>query len=392
MNFDCVIAGAGPAASACALILRQAGLTVCLVSPQHPAQASKPRSTIEPNRLPTQDLAHCHQPSQYHFTVGESLPGAAKPLLNRLGIDSLSDVLSEREFSLCAGNASAWGSEQWQRMDAVQNPQGGGWHIDRTAFDLALNKQMLRADVTWLQGKVMKAEYKSHWLLKLDQISETISCRYLIDATGRASALSKLVGIKKQHLDQQMAAVGWFESFAQDKEQVTRIKAVNDGWWYSARLPNRSPNDLPIRVIAKFALPADCKLSIQAGGFVSQLNDSNLMPVRFGEEQLMAPLQLKDASVSKLSQFSDAERRFLAVGDAVLSFDPLSSQGLFFAMYSGIKAAETIAENHSATDVDFASYDTVIGSVLAANQKSRKWYYASEHRFADNEFWRSRVL
>lgn len=365
LNFDCVIAGAGPAASACALVLRQAGLTVCLVSPQSPSS---------------------------EFSVGESLPGAAIPLLNRIGIEALTDLLTEQKVSSCTGNASAWGSEQWHKMDAIQNPQGGGWHIDRTEFDCALRRQAALMGATWLKGKITSAEYQSHWQLKLDESREVITCRYLVDATGRSSTLSRLLGIRKKHLDQQIATVAWFESTEQDKEQVTRIKAVSDGWWYSARLPNRTPRNLPVRVIAKFALPSDSKQSNQANRFLTMLNASKLLPVQFTEQQLLAPIQLKDASVSQLEQYSDENRAFLAAGDAVLSFDPLSSQGMFFALYSGVKAAETLLMNNGETQADFSAYNADIDSVFQANQKSRRLYYASEYRFAESLFWTSRVL
>ncbi|WMN60859.1 NAD(P)/FAD-dependent oxidoreductase [Pseudoalteromonas xiamenensis] len=364
MKFDCVIAGAGPSACACALILRQVGLSVCLVAPE---------SEVE-----------CE------FSVGESLPGAAIALLNRVGIGCLSDILSPFQVSACTGNVSSWGSEIWHRSDAVQNPQGGGWHVDRTAFNRALMKCAQQSGVMRINSKLANAMFDSSWKISLENTPDVLDSRFLLDATGRASVVSRLVGFKKQYIDSQTAVVAWLESAKEDKEQLTRIKAVHDGWWYSARLPMLSKNGLPVRVVAKFSLPKTAKKTNHEAQFLGELNESNVLPVRWHAKQILAPLQLKDASVSRLERFSDAKKGFLAIGDAVLSFDPLSSQGMFFALYSGTKAAESVLINYDKFNNDFAGYDRTIESVFHANQKSRKLYYASEHRFADSAFWQTK--
>jgi len=366
LYFDCVIAGTGPAACACALVLKKAGLNVALVAKKS-------------NKQPA-------------FSVGESLPGAALPLLNRIGVSDLSELLTKGQFSRCTGNASAWGSEQWHKTDAIQNPQGGGWHIDRAAFNHALLKFTVSQGVTLLCSQVLSAEYKSCWHVMLTEQTDVLRCDYLIDGTGRASSLGKLIGRKKIHLDKQMAIVAWFESSDDDQEKMTRIKAVSDGWWYSARLPNKSTKGLPIRVVAKFMLPEQSKSLNTPQAYLMQLNNSGLLPVDFNESQILSGPYFTDASVSKLDELSNNTLSFLAIGDAALSLDPLSSQGMFFALYSGIKAGEQIIEARANQINQFENYDNDINAVLNANQKARKHYYVSEHRFSESEYWQSRVL
>lgn len=366
LYFDCVIAGTGPAACACALVLKKAGFKVALVAKKS-------------NKHPS-------------FSVGESLPGAALPLLNRIGITDLAKLLTKTQFSRCTGNASAWGTELWHKTDAIQNPQGGGWHIDRAAFNHALLELAVSQDVTLLCSQILSAEYQSSWQLTLKAQTDLLRCAYLIDGTGRASSLGKLIGRKKIHLDKQMAIVAWFESSEDDQEKMTRIKAVSDGWWYSARLPNKSAKGSPIRVVAKFMLPEQSKALNTPQAYLRQLNKSGLLPVEFNAPQMLSGPYFTDASVSKLDEFSNNTLPFLAIGDAALSLDPLSSQGMFFALYSGIKAGEQIIEAKTNQINQFANYDKDINAVLSANQKARKHYYVSEHRFAESEYWQSRVL
>ena len=99
-------------------------------------------------------------------------------------------------------------------------------------------------------------------------------------------------------------------------------------------------------------------------------------------------LQATKAGLSKANQVIGSN--WLAVGDAALALDPLSSQGMFFALYSGIRGAETILKSKN-TNQDFnqllIAYQNKIDQVFEANQISRRYYYTSETRFISHPFW-----
>ncbi|MEY4548152.1 MAG: hypothetical protein RL685_4347, partial [Pseudomonadota bacterium] len=83
--YDVVVAGGGPAGSACAIAARLAGLRVALLDDS----------------------------DEQSWKVGESLPGAVLRTLRRLQIDGPEQLLERGEIERCTANASAWGSEHW---------------------------------------------------------------------------------------------------------------------------------------------------------------------------------------------------------------------------------------------------------------------------------------
>ena len=102
--WDVLIAGAGPAGAVAARVLARAGRRVLLIDDSRP------------------DLPK----------VGESLPGAARPILQNL--DALT-VLESGSHLPCYGNISLWGAERPVVNDFIHDPNGSGWHLDRVRFD-----------------------------------------------------------------------------------------------------------------------------------------------------------------------------------------------------------------------------------------------------------------
>jgi flavin-dependent dehydrogenase len=71
---------------------------------------------------------------------------------------------------------------------------------------------------------------------------------------------------------------------------------------------------------------------------------------------------------------------WLAIGDAAMSFDPISSHGLLTALSTGLAAGETsLAGDQEFTDTTWRAY-----------VRTRHACYASEERRADAPFWRKR--
>ena len=178
-----------------------------------------------------------------------------------------------------------------------------------------------------------------------------------------------------------MAAVAWLK-LPEDVDQTTRIKSVSNGWWYTALLPNK-------KRIAIFhgLLDSVTKLVYHPTKFMEALIRENLISASTEVLLLEEKIQARDASVKLLKEV--AQDHFLAVGDAALSFDPLSSQGIFFALYSGIKAAEAIivSEQSNNTAVAFANYSKQVQQVFKSNEKSRAYFYNQETRYRMKKYW-----
>lgn len=361
--YQVIIAGAGPAGCACAIVLKQAGFNVCLVD----------------------------DPDNKELKVGESLPGAAIRLLERLNISGLEELVGADNYNNCVANVSAWGSEQWQYNDAMLNPEGGGWHLNRAQFDQALRQLTIKQGVNFIQGKASALNKKSlHDKQQLtvdlpDKSSKKLQCEWLVDATGRPSVVSKLNGKYKKRFDHQIATIAWLKADNINTDHMTRIKSVAKGWWYSAKLPDGK------RVIAFFSLSTDAMaLAKNPTNFVDACNRSKTLPNEISPQNLYGDIKVSDAGVSQLNEVINS--KWLAIGDAAISFDPLSSQGIFFALYSGIKGGEAILACKEMTTDKTAviTYQQLVDNVFHANQKSRQFYYASETRFCEQIYWQQR--
>ena len=82
--------------------------------------------------------------------------------------------------------------------------------------------------------------------------------------------------------------------------------------------------------------------------------------------------------------------RWCAAGDAAISFDPLSSQGLFNAMYTGLAAALACDRRLSGEVVAFDDYGNDLRRVETAYRRHLDFWYGQEKRWPDSPFWQRR--
>jgi flavin-dependent dehydrogenase len=80
----------------------------------------------------------------------------------------------------------------------------------------------------------------------------------------------------------------------------------------------------------------------------------------------------------------------LAAGDASMCFDPLSSQGLFHALYTGLSAGHAALALLDGDERAGAAYSASLDPVWDAYVRHRAQYYAMERRWLGAPFWRRR--
>lgn len=353
-----MILGAGPAGLACALNLARQGVTVAVIG----------------------------QAARKGPKVGEFLPASVTRMARTLGLGRLEALLAPDAYLPCTAKMSAWGHDTWDFQDSLSDPEGGGWHILRDQFEAALLQQVQGRGINVHQAKLKElASNGAAFLVQTDDGAK-IKGHCLVDATGRqAWAVRRLAG-SPTRTSHQMAVVGWYSDASSDPARVTRIKSTRAGWWYTAPLPQQQ------RVIAFHGAAQDVRdLYQDENAFLASAEQSGVSdtPLK-GLLSIAAPLHSCDAGVS-LSP-AVAGPRWFAIGDAALSFDPLSSQGMHFAMYSAIKASEAIVAGRTAADRGQAAagrYSDQVSDVFAANQRARFLYYNQERRFPDSPYWQA---
>ena len=80
----------------------------------------------------------------------------------------------------------------------------------------------------------------------------------------------------------------------------------------------------------------------------------------------------------------------MAVGDAAAAFDPISQQGVTWALESGLEAARAIDAHLSGDLRALDRYADWVESEFASYLQIRDEYYAQERRWPESTFWRRR--
>ncbi len=336
------------------------------------------------------------------WRVGENLPAAARRLLADMG---LWQAFEAQGHLPCPVSRSTWGSAQPQVQDALRNLDGPGWHLNRPQFDVWLRDVACQRGAALLTG-VQRVRLSANeagiagqlggWRGQVERPGATlqIQARYVVDATGRTSGMARQLGAQRHTLDKLVC--GWVLGKA-DASQVmqtapTELHAEPDGWWYSAALPEGQ------RLLA-FYTDADLPAARYAHTPVALLARAASTPPL---QPVLQASQFEPANSSgfcaahsaQLSPFTG--RGWLAVGDAALSFDPLSSQGLFNALYTGLAGAQAVHQHLTSPDADadgdvaLAGYAAELARIQASYQQHLHAWYGDERRWEERLFWQRR--
>ena len=219
--------------------------------------------------------------------------------------------------------------------------------------------------------------------------SSTASAEWLIDCTGRRSWFARREKIKRRDYDSLTAFVMVFAENPQvaqkDEDLLTLVESAEDGWWYTARIPGRR------RVVA-YLTDIGTRSARQArrgDGYRALLSETLHIRCRLeGYSCSEGSPMINPSNSSRLERITGAG--WLAAGDAAASFDPLSSQGVLTAAYSGLRAGRAL-DSHLEGDFDaLRSYEFKIGSVYDGYLDNRIECYRFEHRWPESDFWRKR--
>ncbi len=355
---DVLVVGAGPAGATAALNLASTSTVALIDSRLRP----RPR-------------------------IGESLPAAARRLLTDMG---LWESFQNEGHAPCHGNRSIWGSAHLAETDFLRDPDGHGWHIDRVRFDLWL-RQIAVERGAWLMAPAQLRSIAWEgdcWRARIQATGGPVelAARVAIDAGGRTAPVARALGAHRQREDRLVCS--WLCGKARPTHRgagFTYIEAAEDGWWYAAPTPGGR------RVLAfhtDFDLPA-ARLVADPRNLLQRAKDSSELAAILAESGFV-PEQSGFSAAHSARLEPMAGRAWFAAGDAACSFDPLSSQGLLNALYTGLAAAEAADRHLSGAGDAVRDYLHVLNQVYVAYRKHLEYWYAAESRWSDKPFWRRR--
>ena len=359
-KYDVIVIGGGPAGAACALsLMRHHNKSVLLLE----------RSDFTQQR------------------IGEQVSHSIFDFVDYLG-------LSPEDFGVDCfvpnyGKISYWGSDIASSHHSLFTAQGQTYQLDRAVFDETLLMTVVERGGTIIPRckQIKVAQQGSVWQVQLSHPAQgdlDFQSDYLIDASGRQSKLGGELGIERTVTDQ-LVGVGAFIHHPQRVfEQQQRIESCEYGWWYMAGLSKE------LAVVTCFTdvdLMKEMKLNRQAIWNTHLAKTKAIAPYLQGSHSTQARLWVKQANSQYYS--SAFPERFVAVGDAVASFDPVSSMGIGFAMSSACHGAHALI---SAEEGVVQYYQNDIQRIFDEYCEIKDRIYQKEQRWVGLPFWQRRAL
>ena len=331
--FDVGVFGAGPAGIATAIRLAGAGASVAILA----------------------------RPAGDPPWVGETFSGAIRTPLAELGLwDGFREAGHLRGYEI----RSAWGGPDLQVQNAVFDPQGARWHVDRARFDADLRDAAVRRGCVLQQYARLDSVRRdgAGWHVGLGDDVPELRARFLVDATGRRCALGRRLGARHARFDKLVAlVVRTARNVDATYAHAIVVEAVPDGWWYASPVPD--------------------------GHALAYLTDRDLVPPGLAAR---AGLRVVAADSSLIEP--GAQTQWLAVGDAYAAHDPLCGWGVGRALCNGIAAADAIrASLERDDDAPLDAYHAARRAEYDSYLDGLTRHYSQEGRWPASPFWARRA-
>lgn len=308
--------------------------------------------------------------------LGETLPPSALGLLASL---DLLEIFEAHALQKTYGYHSVWGAPR--RVDNHffhHNPYKYGLKLDRPRILAALQ--------ALVPGRVMAFEQlcevrPGRLVVTRDGKQVRLNSKLLVDATGRKRALLKHLGVGAEARDDLIAF-----SCHQPRVKLASVvhgvlvEAFSAGWGIVSAL------DADTQVMSLYTR------SGHAGA--SRLRDPAQWEAVLAGTHLLKQYWTKgdfrvrggDANSSRAIRMTGAD--WLAVGDAAMAYDPLSSHGISNAIYGATRAGEAIVAHLAGAKGKLEAYEALLGRIFETYLGQQVQLYRQEKRWPDSAFWK----
>jgi 2-polyprenyl-6-methoxyphenol hydroxylase-like FAD-dependent oxidoreductase len=345
LTSDICVIGGGPGGTAAAIRLAQLGYSVTLIE------------RLSATRPP----------------VGESL---AAPILSVLDDLLIRKKVESADFLWCDRTVSRWTDEASARNDRP------ALMVERSRFDRILLDSAADAGAITLTGASAQRPIGSEdgWIIPVQAATRSarVKARLVVDASGRRPG-RVVSGAPTVALCGRWRGVSWSDT------PEMRIEAGKHCWFWGAPMPDGSVTAL---VFLDPRWSGGLGRRTRIVSYRSLLGNSTLLGDCL-RGTMVGEVFVRNATCWMSDQ--PVSERYIAVGDALLAADPISSQGVHAAIRSGIQASIVVhtllSGGDSAAAIEF--YRGMQRQAAVHNSRLAGAIYASESLYCSS-FWLAR--
>jgi flavin-dependent dehydrogenase len=314
---------------------------------------------------------------------GETLSPRAEALLARLG---WADLLRADFATPVAARYSAWGRPGLTRDDGRMHG-GLGWHVDRPRLEAAMAERLAARRIRRVPGRVTRVERRPDgWAVHLAS-GESVAAAEVIDCSGRAAVTTPAAERAANRRDGLVAVYRSFPLGDAEVAAAILVESVAAGWWYSSVIPGG-------RLFVAYFTDADLMpagLRHERRIWAGLVGETDVTRQRL--ESLGLALDLPPEGAGTACTTTGAEIAgdgIVRAGDAAAAFDPLASNGLVTALWSGIHTAEAVLALRAGDPEPLAAYRAAFRDGISSYVAERTAIYGMERRFPRSPFWQRR--
>jgi flavin-dependent dehydrogenase len=316
-TYDVAIIGGGPAGSTAATLLAKAGRRVIV----------------------------CEREKFPRFHIGESLLPFSVQTFDRLGVRQKLDATFMPKFGGEIVAACGTRGVKFYFKDGFRSQRDRAYQVTRSEFDKVLldHSRENGAEVRE-ETEVTKLEFLDDRVKvdidASDGTKSTIEARYLLDCSGRQTILGGLFNLKQTYdYLQKFSVFAHYENverlLGKDATLIRMVRGLDRWFWLIPLTETRTS----VGVVMDTATFRATKLAPQAA-----------LEKFIAEQPLMVDRMKNAVRVSPVYSAGDfsyrntrlAGERWLLAGDAAGFIDPVFSSGVFLAIMSAEKAADTL--------------------------------------------------
>ncbi len=315
---------------------------------------------------------------QRPLALGETLPPSALPLLQSMGLLALFEAYALKKTT---GYHSAWGSNHVTDHNFYfHRPFQYGLKLNKESLINALEEQ--QQEYIREEGRLTAITQTSGAIrVDLDN-GKSIEGALVVDATGRKRVVSQALGVEQVEKDQLMCFSCHVPTVrVRGLPHGVFVEPFESGWGIVSELSVdtsvmtlfTTKNHEARSLITNYEnWPELLGETRHLKSFLSPLNEAKVMGSK--------------ANSSRLTEMAGVH--WLAIGDAAMAFDPLSSHGITSGIYTAQQAVEAIAKvRKEEGGMPLQDYSQTLTRIFEGYLQQKRQLYRQERRWEERSFW-----